>query len=63
MLVVTYSGGPRSVKPRETLADVIQLDKLYDLSKPDKYAIQVERIDDDTKAIVKSNKLTVTVTP
>ena len=61
MLVITRNGGPRLVKPHGALADSIQLDKLYDLSKPDKYTIQLERIDDATKAIVKSNKITVTM--
>jgi hypothetical protein len=51
------------IEPRGTLTEPIELDKLYDLSKPDKYTIQVERIDDATKAIVKSNKITVTLTP
>ena len=63
ILVVTASGGPLPVKPQGTLTDVIQVDKLYDLSKPDKYTIQVERYDDLTKTIVESNKITFVITP
>jgi C4-type Zn-finger protein len=33
------------------------------MSKPGKYSIQVERIDDESKTVVKSNTITVTVTP
>jgi hypothetical protein len=60
-LVVLPSSGLRQVKPGGTLTDSIYLDKLYDL-KPGKYTVQVERIDDSHKT-VKSNTLTVTVTP
>lgn len=62
-LVVTYGGGPRLVKPGGSLTTAIQLDKLYDMSKPEKYAIQVGRPDEVSKETVKSNKITVTVTP
>jgi hypothetical protein len=37
--------------------------RLYDLSKPGKYTIQVTRRDDASKTIVKSNPITVTITP
>jgi hypothetical protein len=42
---------------------VISVSDLYDLSKPGQYTIQVRRWDDETKTWVKSNTLTVTVTP
>ena len=36
---------------------------LYDMSRPGDYTIQVSHFDDETKTWVKSNKITVTVTP
>lgn len=42
---------------------VVSVGDLYDLSKPGQYTIQVRRWDDETKTWVKSNTLTVTVTP
>ncbi len=44
-------------------AGAAQLDKIYDLSKPGKYTVQVSRFDDTTKVWVKSNTITLTVTP
>lgn len=63
MVVVTYSSGPHPVKARGVLKDTVQLDKLYDLSQPGKYTVQLERVDVLTKILVKSNQITVTVTP
>jgi len=51
-----------SIKPGETRNDDLTISKLYDLSKPGKYTIQVSRFDEDTKAVVKSNTITVNVT-
>jgi hypothetical protein len=57
------------LKPGETLQDGIIANKLYDLSKPGKYTIQVSRYKPEygkhgfSKARVKSNKITLTVTP
>jgi hypothetical protein len=42
---------------------VIALNDFYDLSAPGQYTIQVRRWDDETKTWVKSNTLTVTVSP
>lgn len=61
-IVVTHGGGPRLVKADGTLTDTIDLNKLYDL-QPGKYTIQVERLDEDGKTVVKSNTITVNVTP
>jgi hypothetical protein len=48
----------------KTLEDVIVVSKLYDLSKPGRYTIQVSRFDQTySKTWVKSNKITLTVTP
>jgi hypothetical protein len=49
--------------PGEDWSDMIQLKDLYDIKIPGQYTIQVRRWDDETKTWVKSNKLTVTVTP
>lgn len=61
-IVVAHGGGPRLVKAGETLTDTIDVNKLYDL-QPGKYKIQVERLDDDKKAPVKSNTIMLTVVP
>jgi hypothetical protein len=47
----------------EERTQVIAVNDLYDLSKPGQYTIQVRRWDDETKTWVKSNTITVTVTP
>ena len=47
----------------EERTQVVSVSDLYDLSKPGQYTIQVRRWDDDTKTWVKSNTITVTVTP
>jgi hypothetical protein len=51
------------VEPGESVAEQIIVNKLYDLSKPGKYTIQVEHEDPDTKTNVKSNTIIVTITP
>lgn len=52
------------VPPGQTLAaGGAWLSVIYNLSKPGKYTVQVSRFDDATKTWVKSNKLTLTVTP
>jgi hypothetical protein len=60
-LIVVGSNGFRTVKPGETLAHAIDLNRLY-LLKPGKYTVQVERFEGGTKTHAKSNKITVTVT-
>ena len=52
-----------SYKPGEQSTEVVAVNDLYDLSKPGQYTIQVRRWDDETKTWVKSNTITVTVTP
>jgi hypothetical protein len=52
-----------SLSPGETFKDAMIVTKFYDLSKPGKYSIQVQRIDPTSKVAVKSDKITVTVTP
>lgn len=60
---VAGSGGYVSLRPEKTLTDRCNVAKLYDLSRPGNYTIQVERLDEQSKAFVKSNTITVTVTP
>lgn len=62
-------GSPGSVRFRtisqgETLTQDQRVSALYDMRKPGKYTIQVSRrLSDDPKDDIKSNILTVTVTP
>jgi len=54
-----------TLKPQETIANNINLSKLYNLSRAGKYTIQVSRrIPESPRGdIVKSNVVTITVTP
>jgi hypothetical protein len=52
-----------TVKPGDSLKDGIVLSNVYDSLSPGKYSLQVEHIDDRTKTVVKSNTITLTVTP
>lgn len=47
----------------KTMADRVNVSKLYDLNQPGKHTIQFERLDAEIKTFVKSNEITVTVTP
>ncbi len=49
------------VPPGGTVKREILLNRLYDLSKPGKYTIQVERIIGASAVLTKSNVLTITV--
>jgi len=51
------------IKPTEVVEDGITINKLFDMDKVGKYQIQVSRIDRVSKALVKSNVITVTVVP
>jgi hypothetical protein len=57
------AGALVSLKPGEDWRTTIWVSDLYDVSKPGQYTIQVRRWDDETKTWVKSNAITVTVTP
>jgi hypothetical protein len=61
-LVVSPSSGLKGLKPGETFKSTIDLTELYNLQQG-RYAIQLERFDDKSKTLVKSNKLTVSVIP
>jgi hypothetical protein len=66
-------GYQETLKPGETFEEKLNLSEEYDLSKPGEYTIQVRRHDvlseDDLKsksrtvAFVKSNTITITITP
>ncbi len=61
-LVINFSMGFRQAEPGRALKSEIHLDKLYDLP-PGSYTVQVEDADEESKIIVKSNKLKFTVSP
>jgi|ERR1035437_1914868 hypothetical protein len=63
MVAARAAGTLVSLKPGQDWRNTIRVSELYDLSKPGQYTIQVRRWDDETKTWVKSNPLTVTVTP
>jgi hypothetical protein len=50
------------LQPGETKSGgMIKLDSLYDLSRPGRYTVQVKAFDGETKTIVESNRITITV--
>ena len=51
------------VKPGESVEEEVLVNKLYNIDKAGKYTIQVQHDDPETKALVKSNTITVIVTP
>jgi hypothetical protein len=55
----------RIVKPGESTGwEEVRVSKVYDLSRPGEYVIQVSRqVPDQKDAVVKSNKVNITVTP
>jgi hypothetical protein len=57
------AGESLCLHPGEDWRDTIQLKDFYDINTAGQYTIQVRRWDDETKTWVKSNPLTVTVTP
>jgi hypothetical protein len=58
-----------TLKPGESGDSVTVVDPKYDISKPGQYVIQLSRtiagtiVDDRKDGVVKSNKITITVTP
>jgi hypothetical protein len=51
------------LKPKESVSWDITISDLFDFRSPGKYTIEVTRKDFDSKAIVKSNTVTITVIP
>ena len=58
-----FSGACVVLKSGKTLTDEVNVSRLYDLSKPGKYSIQLSRLDEGSGTFVKSNTLNVAVTP
>ncbi len=62
-----FSAWPCVLKPGEsTTKDDALISKLFDLSRPGKYVVQVSRLiagDHKEQGMVKSNSITITVTP
>ncbi|MFB3915521.1 MAG: hypothetical protein ACE14M_02250 [Terriglobales bacterium] len=58
-------GGPRiTLQPGDDVrGPFAYIEKIYDLTRPGTYTIQVARFDDDSKVLVKSNTISVMVTP
>ena len=56
------SGGYVRLLSHKSITDRLNLNKLYKLSRPGKYTIQVNRYD-DAKTLVKSNIIAVTLAP
>jgi len=52
-----------SLEPGEAMKHEFDVRDFKTLAQPGKYTIQVQRTDDESKSEVKSNTLTVTVTP
>ena len=62
-MVILSDSAESPLKPGKTLTDHVNVSKMYDLSQPGKYTIEFRRLDEETKTFVKSNKITLTVTP
>lgn len=60
-----YSGGHHvHLTPGETTGmGILPIGELYDLSRPGEYTIQIARVDEETKTLVKSNTVNITVKP
>ncbi|MBV8902997.1 MAG: hypothetical protein JOZ22_05115 [Acidobacteriia bacterium] len=50
------------MRPGQILTDSVNLSRLHDLTQPGKYVIQAKAFDIESKRMVESNKITVTVT-
>ena len=57
------SGGWRTLKAGDKIIDTVNISKMYDLSQAGSYEIQLRRFDEESKAFVKSNTITITITP
>jgi hypothetical protein len=54
---------PISLKPGQVFEKELTISKEYNLNEPGKYTIQVDRSDTQSDVVIKSNVITVTVTP
>jgi hypothetical protein len=51
------------IAPGETATDAIAIQRQFDLSQPGTYTVQLERTDHATNLLVKSNAVSLTITP
>ena len=58
---VNANFAPYSVKPGESYTETILLNKLFSISAPGNYEVQVLQLDPLSKMVMKSNAVTVTV--
>jgi hypothetical protein len=56
------SGTLGGLRPGESLHEEADLSKEFELTKPGKYTVHAERVDDQNKVLVKSDKITLTLT-
>jgi hypothetical protein len=61
--LLVWSGIVVKLSPGKSDKNAMIVNKFYNLSRPGKYKIQVQRTDPTSKAVVKSNIITVTATP
>lgn len=62
--LLTDTGKVHSLSPGESVEETSSVSEGCDMSTPGEYVIQLSRqVPDDPKTVVKSNKITVTVTP
>jgi hypothetical protein len=59
----TFDVGHVTLNPGKALTDRVNVSLIYDLSRHGKYTIQSMRYDEESKSFVRSNKVTVIVTP
>ena len=51
-----------TLKPGETVSETVEVSKYYDMTKPGAYKVLVQRPDPETKGILKSSPIDLTVT-
>lgn len=58
---INISGAWVPLKSGGTLTDPINVCRLYDLTSPGRYTLQVQRFDDESKTVVKSNTVVLSL--
>ena len=56
--MITKECGVRSIEPGETFEFTTELGKLFDLSKPDRYEVDLQKHDPTSHSTVQSNTST-----
>lgn len=62
MRIVLGSGGILHPLPGQTVSQRVILNEMFDLAQPGAYTVQVDKMDDISKTLVKSNVVTFSVT-